>query len=63
MTWLHRKLDYIYIDMMKRENVEIVFGSGLNKQVPTKCPLYKNLKFSPDGDNGSDVYSQQDTNS
>jgi len=49
-----KKLDYVLIDLIqKNENntPSIIYGSGLDKQVPTKCPLYKNLKYAPEGDN------------
>jgi hypothetical protein len=47
--------------MAKNQNIDFTFGSGLNHTNPTKCPLYKNLKYIPGGDNCNDVYTPQET--
>lgn len=47
--------------MKKKDNIDIVLGSGINKHIPTKCPLYKNLKFSHKGDNCNDLYTPENT--
>jgi hypothetical protein len=47
--------------MNRNQNVNIVFGSGMNKRVPSKSPLYKNLKYSLEGDNCNDVYTPEIT--
>jgi len=51
-----KKLDFVYIDLKDKPlemgtSFEIVFGSGLDKELPTKCPLFKNLKYNLSGDN------------
>jgi hypothetical protein len=37
--------------MESQEKFEIIYGSGLDRELPTKCPLYKNLKYNLSGDN------------
>jgi len=56
-----KKLDYILFDLKSKENLDVVFGSGLTHQVPSKCPLYKNLKFTMKGDDCSGLYTPHTT--
>jgi hypothetical protein len=38
-------------ELINDENFNIIYGSGLDREIPTKCPLYKNLKYNLKGDN------------
>ena len=57
-------MDFVRIDFNENshnEKINIVYGSGIDKKLPSKCPLYKNLKYNPPGDLGTDfILSDED---
>ncbi len=55
-------MDYILFSLDKDLNqMKIEFGSGLGGNIPSKSPLYRNIKMSLIGDSHSDVESPEAT--
>ena len=53
-------MDFILFKMENDFNrMKIVFGSGLGGKIPSKSPLYRNIKMSLIGDAHSDVESPE----
>lgn len=58
---MNRKLDYVTIELKDNsDKIGLKYGSGLNKHIPTKSPLYKGFTCSLAGDEAVDNISIDD---
>ncbi len=54
-----KRMDFIKIQLNK-SNLEVSFGSGLNKKNKGKSPLLRSLKFGAQGDECDDIIEEVD---